>query len=314
MSTYTRARTKAQHRHPGSRSLSHLRDKKQAEARKGVIYIAITDPEEEEILPALDALKLKGSERIVRGDADIECDHPEQLSDYIEVMAEDCGWFYQHRKKRGKMVWVQREDPNPILVLTITAAPWLNIWIRDQLAAGKDVQGILNELWARFRVRAKDILKGDRERYFLGDAIHCDTRGFHGDLVLTRQVDGQRVGKAGLDLSGPWLVGCDRQLRVGATVSQLKKGWFDRSVQSHFRRHGRNSKPCDVLLARAFDRVAEEMVGPALASYKTTYAAGVPAQELRNAEATLARIDATRAKVASALSALKPSTPSPGHY
>jgi hypothetical protein len=314
MSTFTRARTKAQQGHPGSRSDSHKRDKKQAEARKGVTYVAIPTPEKEHPLPTLESLRLEGSERIARGDTNIECSHPEQFSDYNRAMAKDCGWFYQHRLKRGKMTWVRRVDPTPILVLTITASPWLNMWIHDQLAAGKDVQAVLKELWARFRVRAKEILRGDRERYILGDAIHCDTSVFHGDLVLTRQVDGQRVGKAGLDLAGPWLVGCDRQLRAGATISPEKRRQFDRSAQSHFRRHGRNSKPCDVLLARAMDRVAEEVIGPALASYKATYAAGVPAQEQRNAMVKLAQLDTARSKLVSSISAPNPSTPSIEHY
>lgn len=308
MSTHTRAGSKSKHklRHPGARGKYHAEDKRQADARRGIFVVLPAAAKDNR--PSLESRGMRSSERIHRGGWITECQGEEEFGNYIEHEAGERNWAYCERSKRGKIVTERILTPTAVEILVVPFAPWVTAFIEAKLAAGEDANTLALKIWALFCTYAKVLLVGDHERYFLGEALHMDTANAHGDLVLSRQEDGMRVGRAGLALGGPWLVGTDRQLRAGATISPKKQKHFDQDIQKHFRRHGRNSRPFDILLARALDRAADEVIGPELVRYRTAYAASVPAREQRAIDTKLARLEAAKAALMNELTAQEPST------
>ena len=295
MSTYTRASSKSKRklRHSAARGRTHAEDKRQAEARRG-IFVVLPKAAAGKVGPTLEERGMRSSERIHRGGRIIACEGEEQFADYIEAEAGERNWAYQHRMKLGKEVTVRIPVPTAVEVVVVSFSPWANAYIADLLAAGGDGNALALKAWSRFCDYAKSILVGDWERYFLGEALHADTHVLHGDLLLSRQEDGMRVGRAGFTRSGPWFVGVDRQLRAGATINSKKQRQYRRSAQQHFRRYGQDSRPCDVLLARALDKACDETMGPELARYRVAYAASVPAREQAAAKAQLDRLEAAK--------------------
>lgn len=295
MSTYTRASSKSKRklRHSAARGRSHAEDKRQGDARRG-IFVVIPQPTTKNHRPTLETRGMRSSERIHRGGQIIECDGKEEFADYIEGEAGQRNWAYQHRLKLGKPVTVRIPVPTAVEVVVVSFSPWASAYIEDMLAAGGDANGLAMKAWSLFCTYAKSILVGDWERYFLGEALHANTHVLHGDLLLSRQEDGMRVGRAGFTRSGPWFVGVDRQLRAGAVINPKKQRQYRRSAQEHFRRHGKDSRPCDVLLARALDKACEQTMGPELARFRAAYAASVPARELAATKAQLDRLEAAK--------------------
>lgn len=297
MSTYTKANSRRQFRHSDSSSDSHKEDMRQARARRETTFVPIEAAKSEEKKQSLEEMGLRGSERIHRAGRKQPCTVPEEFADYIEHEAKERGWAYCERMKRGKKVTIRRVVESPIEVLTVTAEPALNEYIWSQLRAGHDMSAVTTRVWFRFLELAKHFLVGGRQRYVIGDAIHCDTAHWHGDLVVSRQEDGIRVGDAGLGLCGPWVTAVDRQMRVGAKISPGKRKNFDRSAREYLRRYGAGTRPLDVLLARSLDQAATEVIGEALIPFRHAYAARVPALEAAHAQRTVQALEKAKEKI-----------------
>jgi hypothetical protein len=117
------------------------------------------------------------------------------------------------------------------------------------------------------------------QRHWIGVSCHTDTSDLHVDLLLSRyDGKGGKIGKPGLQLSGPWVVGVDRQLRAGAAIASYKRRQFRANLSKHQQRYGDDAVPLDVALSRALDECAE-MEMPELARYRADYARRVPELE-----------------------------------
>ena len=296
MSTYTKAGTRRKRAHMGSRSSPHAADKAAAERRQSEEWIRVASP----VRPSpARSWPLKGHE--AKYNAESETWSPlhgqEQLGQYLEYeTARRCSYFSQTTRK-GKPVKMKRPIANPIEILTTTFSPPENNWIEEEFRAGRDPRPLLALLRNRWLARACARLK--TQRIVLAMAVHCDTDDIHIDLACARALpDGTRIGKAGLMLSGPWMVGVDRQLRAGAVISPEKRAQFTRAGENFRRRFGDNAVPLDILLARDLDAVAGETIGPSLGKFVAAYAEKVPELEAAHKAAALAVLDAARAKLA----------------
>lgn len=305
MSTRSLLRTKRQRRHPASRSKSHRVDKLQGEARQRTVWVGVDAPERPSRRRCFTGLD--GHEYTLDGATWSRCNGPEDFADHIEEQSDLRSWYKKKTTRNGVPVDMKRRVDAPIEVLTTTFEPALSDWTAAELVVGRNPRpklAAIRNLWLRV-VQAS--LAG--QRYLLGYAFHADTDDLHFDLVCSRQ-DGKggRIGKPGLGLVGPWCVGTDRQVRVGATISEEKRSQLHRSAANFRHRYGTDAKPLDVTFARALDEAAETVLGEALTPFRTAYAASVPAMERKHAEAQLAKLDAARNKL---LQQVAPPAPEP---
>jgi hypothetical protein len=295
MPIHTRAKTKSQQRHAASRSQSHRQDKAQGEARRQTAWIGVEAPARPSPRRSFGPL-LQGHEYRRDGEHWRRCQDPEEFADYIEAEAARRAWYLSRTTRRGVAVTMKRPVATPVTVQTTTFAPWLSDWTAAQVAAGHDprpqLAGIRNG-WLR---TAETALAG--RRHVLGYAFHADTDDLHFDLLLTREDgEGGRIGEPGLKLVGPWCVAVDRQVRSGAELHPEKREQLQRSVANFRHRYGDTAKPLDVVLARALDTAADEILGEELAPYRLAYARRVPELERLHAQAALAAVNAASARL-----------------
>jgi hypothetical protein len=294
MSTHTKAKTKRQNRHPGSRGRSHKRDKDQGEARHETAWLAVNAPQRPS--PARTFPGLEGHEYRYDGKAWHRCLGPEEFGDYLEEEAKRRGHYMSRTTRKGVEVDMKRPVMAPLEVQTTTLAPWVSDWLAAELAAGRDPRPELIGIRNRWLAAAQHALNG--QRYLLGYAWHCDTDDPHFDLILSRQ-DGQggRIGAPGLRLVGPWCVGVNRQVRAGATIHAEKGKQLQRAVANFRHRYGAESKPLDVTLASVLDAAADAVLGAVLQPFREAYAARVPTLERQHAAAQLAVLQAAEEKL-----------------
>lgn len=297
MSTYVRARTKRQIRHPASRCASHIRDKAAGEARRESVWIRVSAPER----PSPErSWPLTGHEFRFDGEHWHRCEAPEDFADYLESEARSRSSFIDHTQRHGKSVRMKRPATG-VEVLTTTAAPWVSAWTAHQFTLGAKQQdvarGKLAQLRNKFMASFCERMKG--RRYVIGMAVHLDSSDWHIDGVISRQDGhGGRIGQgSGLRLSGPWQVGVYRQLRAGADIDGLKHAQFESNATNFQRRYGADAIPLDIQLARDFDDAATEAIGPELAPFIASYAASVPDLEREHRDASLASLRAAEAKI-----------------
>lgn len=310
MGTFTRARSSRQRRHPASRSESHRRDKKEAEARGESLVVRVPAPAH----PCADrpfvAMGLEGHEFTFDGARWSRCEGPEEFADHLELEGERRASFVDETRRRGVAVKMKRKVGTPIEVLTTTFPPWVSEWVAAELRSGRDPRPQLARIRSAWMGKVMDRLQG--ERFLLGYAFHADTDDLHFDVCVSRQ-DGKggRIGAAGLGLVGPWCVGVDRQLRAGAEIAPLKRSQLSRSVANFRRREGASAVPLDVQFARDLDSAADDVIGPALSLFKTAYAKQVPFLEQQHAQASLDALDAARDQIETALPRSRRQTPPP---
>lgn len=224
------------------------------------------------------------------------CHGPEEFADYLEAEARRRNYYISQTTRKGVAVTMRRPVATPLEIQTTTLPPWVSDWLAAEIAAGRDPRPQLIGIRDRWLVAALRALDGLRA--VAGYAWHCDTDDPHFDLVLSRQDgNGGRIGGPGLRLVGPWLVGCDRQQRAGAKIHPDKQRQVKRSVASFRHRYGERAMPLDISLARALDAAAEEVIGPALQTYREAYAARVPELERQHAEAQLSTLQAIDGKL-----------------
>jgi hypothetical protein len=296
MSLYTRAKTKRQLRHPGSRGKSHLEDKRQGEARRETKWVPVVAPEHPR--PERSFAPLQGHEYTHDGTAWKRCADPEAFGTYLEAEARRRGWYLDHTQRKGVPVTMRRPVAAPVEVLTTTFSPWLADWTAAQLDAKRDPRkqlALIRNVWLKAAQKALA-----SSRHLLGFAVHLDTPAApHMDVALSRY-DGQggRIGEPGLRLSGPWSVGCLRQVQAGAKIHPDKRRQLTRAVANFRRRYPEpNAIPLDVALARALDAAAESVLGAELQPYREAYAARVPELERKHAAAQLAALQAAAEKL-----------------
>jgi len=307
MSTYTRAKTKRQRRHPGSRGKSHKLDKQHGDARKETAWLGVDAPSRPS--PQRKFPGMEGHEYTYDGGTWHRCTGPEELADFLEKMAELLGWYISATKRKGREVEMKRPVATPVEIFTTTFSPWLSDWVEAELAAGRDPKKKLAAIRNRWLEAAQGLLAG--QRHLLGYAFHADTDDLHFDLCCSRQ-DGKggRIGEPGLRLVGPWCVSTDRQVRSGAKINADKQRQLRRSIANFRHRYG-NTVPLDVALARALDTAAEEVIGPDLIRYREAYAKRVPQMEREHAAAQLAALDAAAQKLRERMAPEPAPTPEP---
>jgi len=296
MSTFSRPRSRRQLRHPGARSASHQADKAAAEARRELTPVFVPaarlpSPER----PFTD-LGLLGHEFLLEGDEWRKCADPEDFSDSLESRAKALAWFYQQTTRRGKPARMRRKTPTPIEIVTVTFPPWLSDWALARLRSGDDPRASLAAIRTEWLEATMTVMAG--KRHLIGYAFHSDTSDLHFDLVVSRQDgEGGRIGDAGLGLAGPWTVGVDRQLRADASIASDKKRRFAHNIAKFRERKGAEAIPLDVLLARALDNAAANVLGEELTPFIKTYAASVPRLEREHRKAALEVLDRARRRV-----------------
>jgi dipeptidyl aminopeptidase/acylaminoacyl peptidase len=296
MSTHSRPKTRRQLRHPSSRSKSHQLDKQQGDERKETSWVGVDAPQRPS--PERSFPGLEGHEYIFDGQAWRRCKDPEEFADYCERENKRRGWFLDQTTRKGVAVEMLRRVKGALEILTVTFSPWLNDYIAEQLAQQKDPRPQLATVRTQWLEEVQKVLSG--ERHVLGYAFHADTDDLHFDLALTRQDgEGGRIGGNGLGLVGPWCCGVDRQLRSGAEISAEKRSQMRRAIANYRRRHGEESKPLDVQLARALDAAADEIIGPELRPYREAYAKKVPELERAHRAAQLTILEDAHAKILS---------------
>lgn len=299
MATFTRARTSRQRYHSASRSTSHQQDKQRGEIRQKKAFVLVKAPARPS--PVRDfSPYLTGHEFRRTADGWERCQGAEEYGAYLDAEAERRSWFIDQTTRHGKPCRMRRRVGTPVELVTVTFPPWLSAWAHDQLRTG-DVRATKAKLaQIRNRTAANACGMFERNRFVLGVAVHVDTSDIHLDYALSRQ-DGRggRLGDgAALALVGPWAVGCERQVRAGATISATKRKRLARSILGFRRRHGEDAVPLDVRLARDLDAVALDVVGPELVPYIRGYAAQVPQLERAHQRAALEALAAARAKIA----------------
>ena len=298
MSTHTKPKTRRQLRHPGSRSKSHGLDKQEGEKRKETSFIGVDAPQRPSSERSFSGLT--GHEFIREGNAWRRCDDPEELANYLEKENKRRSWFMDTTQRKGVAVEMLRRVKAALEVLTVTFSPWLNDWTEAELKAQRDPRKALAQIRNRLTEAAQKVLSG--ERHLLAVAVHCDTADIHIDLVASRYSgDGERIGENGLGLCGPWVVGCDRQMRAGAEISAEKRNQMRRAVANHRRRHGEGAIPLDVQLARELDQAAAEVIGPELQPYREAYARKVPELERAHKRAQLSIVQDVEEKLRESL-------------
>ena len=182
----------------------------------------------------------------------------------------------------------------------MTFSPWLNDWTEAELKAQRDPRQALAQIRNRLMEAAQKLLAG--ERALLAVAVHCDTSDIHVDVVCSRYLgDGERIGKNGLNLVGPFCCGTDRQMRAGAKISAEKSSQMRRAVSNFRRRHGPDAIPMDIQFSRILDQAAEEIIGPELLPYREAYARKVPELERAHKRAQLSVIQDAEGKLRESL-------------
>ena len=305
MSTYTAAKSPRQWRHPASRCESHIEDKRQGEARREISWIPVETPESPSPKRDFAALGLKGHEYIFENNRLQGCEDKEQFADYLVREARVRSWYLSQTKRRGEPVQMKRRVEAPIKIVTTTFSPWLSEWTYQKLSLGEQVLEKLVLIRNRWLEKAGELLTG--LAHILGYSFHADTSNPHFDLCLTRQ-DGKggRIGRPGLRLMGPWVVGIDRQIRADVEIVTEKQAQLERSVANFRHRYGGKALPLDVQLARTLDIAADEVIGPELVTYRIEYVRGLPLLEEQRTAAKLAMLDRARQKLAASLPQARP--------
>jgi hypothetical protein len=300
MGTYIRAKTKRQRAHMGSRSKGHAADKAAGEIRAKFGYVRVDAAPRPS--PVRDLTSLGGSEYKHEGGKWVRLNDPEELSAWLDLADARLNWYNRDTTRNGKPVRMRTPVATPVAIFTINSAPWLSDWIADKLKKN-DPRPALCQI--RDRLVAKVTARLDRRRYILAFAIHSDTSDLHFDFAISRQdgSGGRLADRNGLDFSGPWLVGTQRQVDAGATISSVKLKQLERDMANHRQRYGTNAVPLDVQFARDLDAIAAEVIGPELAAYRAAYARSVPELERAHATADLAELDQARSKLAEAAAA-----------
>jgi hypothetical protein len=294
MSTYTRTKTKAQRRHPGSRGKSHKKDKRLGEARRETAWVGVEAPQHPS--PQRSFGDLTGHEYLYADGEWKRCDDPEAFADYLEAEAERRSWYMGRTTRQGVAVDMRRPVAAPVEVLTTSFAPWLSDWTAAEIVAKRDPRKQLAAIRNRWLEAVQTALAG--QRYLLGYAFHADTDDPHFDLCASRQDGaGGRIGEPGLRLVGPWCTAVDRQLRAGAEIHADKRRQMKRSVANFRHRYGADAKPLDVELARALDGAADAVLGAELIPFREAYARSVPELERQHTAAQLAALEAAEEKL-----------------
>ena len=294
MSTNNRPKTKRQLRHPASRSKSHRLDKQQGEARQETAWLGVDAPQRPS--PARSFPGLDGHEYRHDGKAWHRCPGAEEFADWLEEEGKRRSWYVGQTSRKGVPVTMRRRAPSPLEVQTTTFSPWLSDWTAAEIAAGRDPRPKLAAIRNGWLKVAAPLLSG--KRALVGYAFHCDTDDPHFDLILSRQ-DGQggRIGQTGLLTCGPWVTGCDRQWRAGASLHPEKRNQLSRAVQNFRRRYGPDAVPLDVVLARALDASADAVLDEELRPFREAYARRVPELERKHAEAQLEVVEAAKERL-----------------
>lgn len=290
----TKAKTKAQFRHPGSRSVSHQRDKEQGEARRETAWLGVDAPTRPS--PRRSFPGLEGHEYRHDGQHWQRCPGAEEFADYLEEEGKRRAWYMSRTTRKGAVIDMRRPVDSPLVFLTTTLAPWESDWLAAEIVAGRDPRPKLALIRNQWLTAAQQALKG--QRHLLGYAFHCDTDDPHFDLILSRQDgEGGRIGKPGLLLTGPWTVGVDRQVRSGAIIHAEKRNQLRRAVGNFRHRYGQDAVPLDITLARALDTAADDVLGDELRPFREAYARRVPELERKHAVAQLEVVEAAKERL-----------------
>ncbi|ACB77396.1 hypothetical protein [Opitutus terrae] len=290
-----RPRTKQAIRHTDQTTIEHGKDKEQGEARQTKAYLrydVAPSPSPVRDLSALApwALRREPDGRFV------QCTLEGEYGDFAESQAKARNWYYGPVRRKAGDGRVRRKCDSPLEYLVITAAPWLSQRVHDMLRVGDDPRPHLRRIFARWMTTVGGMVS--HQRHWIGASCHTDTSDLHVDLLFSRyDGKGGKIGKPGLQLAGPWMVGVDRQLQAGASIASYKRRQFRSNLSRHQQRYGDDAVPLDLALSRGLDECAQlEM--PELAKYRADYARRVPElehahlkQRAENARRTAERLE-----------------------
>jgi hypothetical protein len=295
---YTRLESQIQRHHVGSRSASHKKDKKRGDERRSIRYIAV-DAEIHPVrqnYPGIYGIELMCDDQ----NSWSVCNHPDDLGAHLDREVKARSVFHDLTSRHGRPERVKRRDKCPLKNNTISFHPAVCTAIIAAINKGEDAELIVRRILAKFLISVGQLFAGIR--HIIACAFHADTGTLHVDIVTSRQNHaGERIGKHGLDLAGPWTVGVWRQLECGANINPQKRLKYDAGMANFHRRHGVDAVPFDIRLAAACDKAAAAVLGDALRPHLIAYAASVPEREHVNALATLAELDAARQQVMASL-------------
>ena len=308
MSTYTRARTRRQQMHPGSRGESHKADMAAAKDRKLLGFIPVREPHQPIRARPLQDYGISGYEMIYDGTRWRRCADPEEFPRYLVAEAGRRNWFYRQTRRGGKIVKMRRTAGTPIEVITTTFSPAFMGWCHAQLEAGSDPRWHLTAVRNKWIAEVHPVIQ--EQRFVLGVAGHHDSSVAHIDYLVSRQRgDGERIGRAGLLMVGPWCAAVDRQIRFGAKIGAEKRCQFETNIANFHRRYGTETEPLDLRLARTLDAVCDQVIGPDLDRFRAEYAAQVPAREHAYILAKIGALDEARKGLEKQLETVRTSPP-----
>lgn len=297
MATFNYPRELSQFAHFSENHWSHERDKREAEKRKEMQWIAV--PRTGGPVRPLPSGVLSGFEIIRENETWRRCESPHELPEFLAQAAASRRFRMSQTRRNGKTVKMKRPVDTPIHGLCFTLSPPAASWCAAAIRAGRNPQQVLERIFLRFGDAVCETLHGVRD--VKGAAVHFKTRIPHMHVAFTHisgDGSGTRIGPRALGIIGPWMTGVDRQRRFGAKISRAKQEQFERAAANFRRRFkDRSEPPLDILLTRKLDEICAEEMGPSLKQFIDAYAERVPALEAAHRKAALATLDAARRRL-----------------
>jgi hypothetical protein len=288
----SRPRTEKQLRHPGSRSLSHKKDKAEGEARQAVKHIPVpagpsSSPKRN--LAGLEPFEMQyvGPFRWRR------LTGPDDLGDLLVAEEKKRRYYVTETTRHGHPEVMKRTDPCSLAVLTFTLHPAAADFLAAEIAAGRNPMPKLKEIVELFLTKIERMMQG--RRYLIAMALHVDTDDPHIDVVVSRNGPDGRLGMTGFRTLGPWGCGVYRQIKSGAAIGSGKRAMFERAMANFSRRYPEMPEPFDIELVRHLDLYSRAVIGAEVFDpFVRDYAGRVPALERAHAKRQLAQLEAAK--------------------
>lgn len=293
----TKLKTRASILHVDSSHPSHARDKKAGDARKEFKFFTVKSSPRP--CPKRDFSTCPAIEVIHDPDTDrwTVCTTKGAYGNYLLAESAARTRYYAPVLRRGRKEMMARIDPSPLSNHTISFHPAASSMLADMLAKGEG-QDVPRRILSLFIKQALPLF-AERGREVVGCATHMDCDDAHVEVTVARNSrDGRRLGKAGMDLVGPWTVAVARQVDCcGPRINSEKLNQYESALAVFRRRAGPDAVPFDIQLARLFDVCSHRILGPGLQAYVQRYADGVPQSEREQLYATKAELEAALAQV-----------------